>query len=297
MRGNTTLSWKRKEERERNFPPEIPWIRTIFRPTFSFFSLPFLSRFIPPPQIDPDTKRTKTDREERQRRAREEKTKEKTSRLSFDIEEEEEEEEGKEPAAKRKEKETKERGKTGKKNPFVETTFLPDKEREAAEAEKRERLAKEWMEEEERKKRTEIEITYSFWDGSGHRKTERIARGARVGEFLEKARGQIRELRGVSSGDLLFVKEDLIIPHTVTFHELIESKARGKSGPLFHFDVHEDVRLVSDAGVEKDESHAAKVVERRWFERNKHIFPASRWEVFDPTVERCEGYTIHDSKS
>jgi len=25
-----------------------------------------------------------------------------------------------------------------------------------------------------------------------------------------------------------------------------------------------------------------KVVDRRWYERNKHIFPASMWEMFDP---------------
>lgn len=57
------------------------------------------------------------------------------------------------------------------------------------------------------------------------------------------------------------------------------NKARGKSGPLFNFDVHDDVRLLADATVEKDESHAGKVVERGWYQRNKHIFPASRWEV------------------
>ncbi len=54
----------------------------------------------------------------------------------------------------------------------------------------------------------------------------------------------------------MYVKEDLIIPHTVSFYDLIVQKARGKSGPLFHFDVHEDVRMQSDATVEKDESHA-----------------------------------------
>lgn len=95
---------------------------------------------------------------------------------------------------------------------------------------------------------------------------------------------------------------------------------------LFHFDVHEDVRTIADATIEKDEvlfysrcnylfeiqvyktrfslrvlinlfsiflllvilisylylnqqSHAGKVVERHWYEKNKHIFPASRWEV------------------
>lgn len=57
------------------------------------------------------------------------------------------------------------------------------------------------------------------------------------------------------------------------------NKARGKSGPLFSFDVHDDVRLLADATKEKDESHAGKVVERSWYQRNKHIFPASRWEV------------------
>lgn len=64
-----------------------------------------------------------------------------------------------------------------------------------------------------------------------------------------------------------------------TFYDFIINKARGKSGPLFNFDVHDDVRLLADASKEKDESHAGKVVERSWYSRNKHIFPASRWEV------------------
>jgi protein FAM50 len=45
--------------------------------------------------------------------------------------------------------------------------------------------------------------------------------------------------------------------------------------------------------VEKDESHPGKVVERRWYERNKHIFPASRWEIYDPSTQRDNTYTIH----
>ena len=43
--------------------------------------------------------------------------------------------------------------------------------------------------------------------------------------------------------------------------------------------------MQGDARVEKDESHAGKVVERHWFDKNKHIFPASRWEVYDPTKD------------
>lgn len=70
-------------------------------------------------------------------------------------------------------------------------------------------------------------------------------------------------------------------------------RARGKSGPLFHFDVHDDVRVVNDARVEKDESHAGKIVQRAWYERNKHIFPASRWETFDP-AKKWDKYTIRE---
>lgn len=29
-------------------------------------------------------------------------------------------------------------------------------------------------------------------------------------------------------------------------------------------------------------AYALQVVDKHWFERNRHIFPASRWEVFDP---------------
>lgn len=182
------------------------------------------------------------------------------------------------------------------KNPAVETSFLPDRGRELREAEARERLAREWLAAQERIRAQPIEVTYSFWDGSGHRRALTVAKGTTIAQFLDRARAEFRELRAATVDQLLFVKEDLIIPHTLSFYDLIESRARGKSGPLFHFDVHDDVRLVSDASVEKDESHAAKIVERHWYEHNKHIFPANRWEVYDPSAaEQRESYTIRDS--
>lgn len=91
------------------------------------------------------------------------------------------------------------------------------------------------------------------------------------------------------------LQEDLIIPHHYSFYDFIVSKARGKSGPLFNFDVHDDVRLLSDATIEKDESHAGKVVERSWYNRNKHIFPASRWELYEPGKD-YGSYSVHDTK-
>lgn len=45
--------------------------------------------------------------------------------------------------------------------------------------------------------------------------------------------------------------------------------------------------MASDADLEGANEDAAftKIVDRRWYERNKHIFPASVWEEFDPTKD------------
>ncbi|KZV85584.1 XAP5-domain-containing protein [Exidia glandulosa HHB12029] len=189
-----------------------------------------------------------------------------------------------------REEERKKKARLGK-NPTVDTSFLPDREREELERKEREELRKEWLRTQEAMKDEEIEITYSYWDGSGHRKSVTCKKGHDIATFLERCRAQIPELRGTSVDNLMYIKEDLIIPHHYTFYDFIVNKARGKSGPLFNFDVHDDVRLLADATVEKDESHAGKVVERSWYQKNKHIFPASRWEVFDP-LKSYGKYTI-----
>lgn len=186
---------------------------------------------------------------------------------------------------------------SSKKNPSVDTSFLPDTARDERIAAERKRLEQEWKEKQETIKKEKLEIVYSYWDGSGHRRNVVVQKGDTVGDFLEQCRKalcrEFSELRGVGAETLLYVKEDLIIPQDMTFYDLIVTKARGKSGPLFHFDVHDDVRVGAiDSRVEKDESHPGKVVERRWYERNKHIFPASRWEMYDPTVNYGK-YTIH----
>ncbi|CAO3566422.1 unnamed protein product [Mortierella alpina] len=168
------------------------------------------------------------------------------------------------------------------KDPNIDTSFLPDREREEEERRAREDLRQEWLRKQEEIKKETIQITYSYWDGSGHRKEVECKKGDTIAQFLEKCRQQFQQLRGVSIDNLMYVKEDLIIPHHYTFYDFIINKARGKSGPLFSFDVHEDIRLTNDANVEKDESHAGKVVERSYYERNKHIFPLSRFEIYDP---------------
>uniref|UniRef100_A0A3B4B9V7 FAM50A/XAP5 C-terminal domain-containing protein n=1 Tax=Periophthalmus magnuspinnatus TaxID=409849 RepID=A0A3B4B9V7_9GOBI len=211
--------------------------------------------------------------EKQKEKKRKEEQKRKIASLSFNPEDEEdEEEEGEEeeledfPAKKKK---------LGK-NPDVDTSFLPDRDREVRPI-------------------TEIEITFSYWDGSGHRKTVKMKKGNTIQNFLQKAlevlRKDFSELRSAGVEQLMYIKEDLIIPHHHSFYDFIVTKARGKSGPLFSFDVHDDIRLVNDATVEKDESHAGKVVLRSWYEKNKHIFPASRWEPYDPE-KKWDKYTV-----
>lgn len=126
-----------------------------------------------------------------------------------------------------------------------------------------------------------------------------MKKGSTIYQFLLEALNNLKkefhELKTVTADQLMYIKEDLIIPHHYSFYEFIVTKARGKSGPLFSFDVHDDVRLLADATVEKDESHAGKVLTRGWYERNKHIFPASRWSFYDPNV-KYESYSISDKK-
>ncbi|KYO34443.1 protein FAM50A isoform B [Alligator mississippiensis] len=240
-------------------------------------------------------------------RALKQEQKRQISSLSFSLDEEEEEEEeeveevgGEEGTGSPpdddpdKDEQPPKRRKLGK-NPDVDTSFLPDRDREEEENRLREELRQEWEAKQEKIKNEEIEITFSYWDGSGHRRTVKMKKGNTIQQFLQKAleilRKDFSELRSAGVEQLMYIKEDLIIPHHHSFYDFIVTKARGKSGPLFNFDVHEDVRLLSDATVEKDESHAGKVVLRSWYEKNKHIFPASRWEPYDPE-KKWDKYTI-----
>jgi protein FAM50 len=62
---------------------------------------------------------------------------------------------------------------------------------------------------------------------------------------------------------------------------------------LFEFSAYEDVRLLNDASKETTEAHAGKIVQKTWYEKHKHIFPANRWEMYDPLKEYGK-YTFKD---
>lgn len=181
------------------------------------------------------------------------------------------------------------------KNPNVRTDFLPDKEREIELDKEKQKLKRLWTKEQEKIKQEQISITYSFWDGSGHRSTVQVSKGDSIAKFLEICCHQWPQLRNTNADNLMYVKEDLIIPHYYTFYDFIVNKTRGKSGPLFNFDVHDDIRLLNDATVESDDSHAGKVIQKNWYDKNKHIFPYNRYEIFDPQKDYGK-YSIKDSR-
>ena len=95
----------------------------------------------------------------------------------------------------------------------MDTSFLPDRDRDLAEREERIKLKREWLQEQAIIKKQKIDITYSYWDGCGHRRCMSVTKDTSIDQFLLKVRDEFHELRAVSVDNLLFVKEDIIVPH------------------------------------------------------------------------------------
>lgn len=126
------------------------------------------------------------------------------------------------------------------KDPSVDTHFLPDRDREEADRRLRETLRQEWLKRQDDMKSESIEVTFSYWDGSGHRKEVECKKGDSIATFLDKARQCFDQIRTVSVDNLMYIvghfekyypllksdywsiqKEDLIIPHHYTFYEFV----------------------------------------------------------------------------
>ncbi|KAG5662862.1 hypothetical protein KAF25_005280 [Fusarium avenaceum] len=129
----------------------------------------------------------------------------------------------------------------------------------------------------------------------------------------EKANAR-REWARVGVDDLMLVRGTVIIPHHYDFYFFAMNKTPGPDGePVFKYSAEPPrkpeptvdtdpsdplttasskaaaaaaaARALPDIstleGADEDPT-LTKVVDRRWYERNKHIFPASMWQEFDP---------------
>ncbi|KAL9126500.1 MAG: hypothetical protein Q9217_004464 [Psora testacea] len=152
-----------------------------------------------------------------------------------------------------------------------------------------------------------------------------LDRSRKVGAGLGARRGEKsisrKEWARVGVDDLMLVRGEVIIPHHYEVYYFIINKTLGPNEkPLFDYastldiqDFHvpsvtdEDFDPLSLPSQPKarnngqvtaadnrlegvnDDPNFTKVVDRRWYERNKHIFPASVWEEYDPGKDYSKG--------
>ncbi|KAL2204394.1 hypothetical protein CC79DRAFT_1278390 [Sarocladium strictum] len=190
------------------------------------------------------------------------------------------------------------------------------------EATERESLRREFLSLQEAVKATEIAIPFVFYDGANTPGgTVRVKKGDFVWVFLDKSRKVAAELgtgdkaaarkawARVGVDDLMLVRGSVIIPHHYDFYFFALNQSLGPGGQRIFDYTNErppvsasqppttseglttaeskaaaaralpDVNTLEGAN---DDPNATMVVDRRWYERNKHIYPASTWQDFDP---------------
>ncbi|KAK3318067.1 XAP5, circadian clock regulator-domain-containing protein [Apodospora peruviana] len=135
--------------------------------------------------------------------------------------------------------------------------------------------------------------------------------GAELGVGGDKLANARRAWARVGVDDLMLVRGSIIIPHHYEFYFFIMNKNVGPGNKrLFDYSaeappldpisppadtsstteqsdgsgsgskkVLSDIRLLEGFS---DDPTFTKVVDRRWYQRNKHIYPASVWQEFDP---------------
>ena len=163
-----------------------------------------------------------------------------------------------------------------KKDPTIDTSFLPDREREEILARERMHLKKEWLEMQDKMKEQPIYITYIYWEAPGKRRVEACKQGDSIGNFLAAIRRHFPLIKNTSPEHLMYVKEGIIIPLHYTFYDFVINKTKGKNGLLFYPEAPPTVDSSTP------DNQVGKVVDKLWYEKNKHIYPASQWELFDP---------------
>jgi protein FAM50 len=126
------------------------------------------------------------------------------------------------------------RRKVGK-DPTVNTSFLPDREREELARIKREKEREEWIKKQDEVKAEVVDLQFAYYDGLTHLGTVTVKKGESIFNFIDRAKQQFAAIRDIATERLLFAKDDIIIPHEMSLYYFATHNVQSKYGPLFEF--------------------------------------------------------------
>jgi protein FAM50 len=121
------------------------------------------------------------------------------------------------------------------KDPSVNTSFLPDREREEQERIANEIKREEWLKRQEEIKAETVEIQFAYYDGLSHLGSVTVKKGEPIFNLIDKAKQSFSSIRDVATEKLLFAKDDIIIPHELSLYYFSAHNVEAKFGPLFEF--------------------------------------------------------------
>lgn len=121
------------------------------------------------------------------------------------------------------------------KDPTVDTSFLPDREREEQERVVNETKHENWLKQQEEIKVETIEIQFAYFDGLSHLGSVSVKKGEPVFNLIDKAKKSFSAIRDIATEKLMFAKDDIIIPQELSLYYFAAHNVKGKNGPLFEF--------------------------------------------------------------
>lgn len=138
-------------------------------------------------------------------------------------------------------------------------------------------LAKQWDTLLQEKKKQPVSITFSYYEGVGTRREISVPAGYDIGSVLSIIRRALKTdptLKGLTippAQELLFVCEDVIVPHGMVLMEIELADFEGVTGRM------------ADWG---SSGHPIKIVPRDYYNSYKHAFPLCNWTTLDITKKK-----------
>lgn len=163
------------------------------------------------------------------------------------------------------------------KNPFIDTSFLPDKEREEEEKIKKEMLRKQYLEIKQEKLDQFIFVNVSYWDGFNIIKQVKFKQKTQIWDFanqcLKQLESQYFHLSKLNAEDVYVIIKGDIVTSRLTFFDIIILEMHTKRGePYFNF---KEVKKTIDGKsqtVLEDKDTIILIIEKHKFDKQKFVY-------------------------